>query len=131
MYFINNEIFEMITHSWKRIRSKRSEIHTDNSLYFCDAHIFYYKFENDFIDVKYFCRYYDIYHNWKVPGENFLLLTYRTYRFIFYVELSNLWTVTNIFFCLLWFLDISYGERIMHYFASGFILHQLQYFYLW
>ena len=131
MYFINNEIFEMITHSWRRIRSKRSKIHTDNSLYFCDVHIFYYKFENDFIDVKYFCRYYDIYHNWKVPGENFLQLIYRTCRFIFYVELSNLWTVTNIFFCLLWFLDISYGERIMHYFASDFILHQLQYFYLW
>ena len=70
----------MITHSCKRIRSKRSEIHTDNSLYFCDVHKFYYKFENDFIDVKYFCRYYDIYHNWKVPGENFLLLTYRTCR---------------------------------------------------
>ena len=61
----------------------------------------------------------------KVPGENFLLLISRTCRFIFYVELSSLWTVNNTIFCLFRFLYISYGRRITQYFPFCFILHQL------
>ena len=83
------------------------------------------KWKNGFVDVKYLCCYYVIYHNWKVPGENFLLLTSRTCRFIFYVELSSLWTVNNTIFCLFRFLYISYGQQITQYFISYFILHQL------
>ena len=100
-------------------------MHTDNSLQFFDVYVIYYKFENGFVDAKYLCCYYVIYHNWKVPGENFLLLTSRTCRFIFYVELSSLWTVNNTIFCLFRFLYISYGQRITQYFVSCFILHQL------
>ena len=59
-----------------------------------------YLFENGLIDVKYLCRYYVIYHNGKVPGESFLLLTSQTCRFIFYVELSSLWAVNNTNFLL-------------------------------
>ena len=75
-------------------------MHTDNSLQICDVYIFYYKFESGFVDLKYLCRYYVIDHNWKVPGENFLLLTARTCHFMFYVELSSLWTVNKKIFCL-------------------------------
>ena len=60
-----------------------------------------------------------------MSGENFLLLRSRTCCFIFYVELSSLWTVNNTFFCLFRFLYISYGQRITLYFVSCFILHQL------
>ena len=100
-------------------------MHTDNSLQFFNVYIFYYKFENGFVDVKFLCRYYVIYYNSKVPGENFLLLISRTCHFMFYVELSSLWTVNNTICCLFWFVYISYGQRITQYFVSCFFLHRL------
>ena len=124
-YFIKNEIFKIMTNSWKRICSKRSEMHTDNSLMFFYVYIFYYKFENDFVDAKYLCCYYAVYHNWKVSRENFLLLISRTCRFIFYIELSSLWIVNNTIFCLFWLFYYGYRQQIRQYFVSSFILHQL------
>ena len=50
---------------------------------------------------------------------------YWTCSFMFYVELSSLWTANNTAFCLFWFLCSSYGKRITQYFVSCFILHQL------
>ena len=106
---IKKEISKIMKNSRKRIHSKRSEMHNWYFIVVCDVYIFYYKFENGFFDVKHFCCYYAIYHNWKVPGEYFLLLTSRTCHFIFHVELWSLWTVNNTIFCLFKFLYISYG----------------------
>ena len=71
------------------------------------------------------CRYYVVYHKFKVPGEKFLLLTSRTRSCIFYVELSSLWTVNKPIFCWFWFLYISYRQHVTQYFISGY-LHQLR-----
>ena len=35
LYFIKNKIFKIMTHSWKRIRSKKSEMHTDHTEIHC------------------------------------------------------------------------------------------------
>ena len=57
--------------------------------------------------------------------RKFLAANSRTFCFICYVKLSSLWTVNNTIFCLFWFLYISYGQRIMQYFATCFILYHL------
>ena len=55
-----------------------------------------------------------------------LVLTSRTCHFIFYDELSSLWTVNKTIFCLFWFLYTIYGQQIVQYFVFCFTLHQLR-----
>ena len=94
------QISKLMTYLWERICSERSEIYIDNSLKFCDVYIFYHESENGPVDVKHLCHHYVISHNWKKPGENFMLLTSRTCHLIFYVELPRLWTVNSTIFRL-------------------------------
>ena len=104
-YFSRNEIFKIMTYSGKGMCLRDPKcilvIH-------CSFVISIFFTTSLGLDVKYAIIV--IYHKWKVPGENVLLLTSRTCRFIFYFELSNLLTVNNTIFCLIWFLSINYGQ---------------------
>ena len=109
-----------MTYSRKRIRSKRSKISSENALQYCDVYIFYYNFLNECVVVKDFCRYFVIYHNWKVLGENFLQQASPNCRFQLYVEHLNLCKVNNTTFCLFWFIHQLWTAKN----NSFFILHQ-------
>ena len=117
----SKKFINIMTYSRKRIRSKRSKMRSENALQYCDVYIFYSNFLNECVVVKNFCRYFVIYHNWKVPGENFLQQASPNCRFKLYVEHLNLCKVNNTTFCLFWFLYISYWIAKNN---SFFILHQ-------
>ena len=76
MVFITEGFFEVAIESWpewdlnpRPLKQKRKKI-----IIYIYIYIYIYIW---LVQVKYLSRHYIIYHNCKVPGENFLLLTSR------------------------------------------------------